>query len=329
MRQQLEEIVDGKRLSVEEARLLMRAALEESTPLAQLAALLAALRVRTVTADELDGFAQALLELATPLDLAPYEVIDLCGTGGDGRGSFNISTAAAFVLAGAGCKVAKHGNYAVSSSCGSSNVLEALGARLTSDVEQLRHSLEVANVCFLHAPLFHPALKRVAALRKELGFVTVFNMLGPLVNPARPSFQMAGVFGRGLLRLYDAVLSRRPGAFAALVSADGYDEATLTAPLCLVTRSGMRELLPADFGLAPVAPEEIRAGQTVEESAAIVRAVLEGRGSRAQEDVVVANAALALFCRDGARQLQERVAEVRESLRSGRALAALQASVAS
>lgn len=328
MKRQLEEILDGKRLSTEEARLLMRAALDEGTPPAQLAALLTAFRARAVTADELDGFAQALLELAAPADLSPHEVIDLCGTGGDGRGSFNISTTAAFVLAGAGCKVAKHGNYAASSSCGSSNVLEALGVRFVTERDRLLKSLEESSVCFLHAPLFHPALKRAAPVRRELGFATVFNMLGPLVNPARPSFQMAGVFSRGLLRLYSAVLSRRSGSFAALISADGYDEVTLTAPVHLATRQGTRELLPEDFGLPPVQPEEIRAGKTVEESAEIVRAVLEGRGTRAQEDVVVANAGLALFCRSEGGSLKERVAEARESIRSGRAAAALQASVA-
>lgn len=322
MRAALEGVLSGKRLSSEEARVLMLTALDEETPQAQLAAFLTALRLRGVTADELSGFADALMELATPVDLSPHETVDLCGTGGDGRGSFNISTATAFVLAGAGYKVAKHGNNAVSSSCGSSNVLEALGVKLSGDAGELGRCLEASNVCFLHAPLFHPALKRAAPVRKELGFRTVFNILGPLVNPARPSFRMHGVYGRDVLRLYAAVLGRRGQKFAALVGTDGYDEVTLTAPVLVATGAGVRELSPKDFGLRPVAPEEIRAGATALESADIVRRILHGEGSRAQEDVVAANAGLAIHCLRGT-PLPESVELARESIRSGRALGAL------
>ncbi len=327
MRQQLEEILAGKRLGVEEARLLMHSALGDEASAAQLAGLLAALRLRGVTADELDGFSQALMELATPVDLAGHEVMDLCGTGGDGRGSFNISTAAAFVVAGAGHKVAKHGNAAVSSACGSSNVLEALGVRLSSDVDTLRRSLEAANVCFLHAPLFHPALKKAAPVRKELGVRTVFNILGPLVNPARPSLQVSGVYGREVLRLYSVVLSRRPGDFAALVSADGHDEVTLAAAALVATRSGLRELRPEDFGLEPVEQSDLRGADTVADAAKILRSILAGEGTRAQQDVVAANAGLAIHCREQGSSLLDGVAKARESIRSGRAMASLKACV--
>lgn len=328
MREQLEDIVSGRRLSVQQAREVMLAALHDATTGAQLGALLAALRVRGVTADELDGFSQALMELACRVDLSPLEPMDVCGTGGDSRGTFNISTAAAFVLAGAGCRVAKHGNYAVSSSCGSSNVLEELGVKFSADRDTLMRSLDAAGVCFLHAPLFHPALKRAAPVRKELGVRTVFNILGPLVNPAEPSFQMNGVYDREVLRLYGAVLRRRGGRFAALVSADGHDEVTLTAPLAVVTHRGELELLPINFGLPAVSAPELAAGKTVKESAQIVVTILEGRGTRAQEDVVVASAALAMLVRDEARGLEEYVDAARVSIRSGKALAALRKSVA-
>jgi anthranilate phosphoribosyltransferase len=328
MREQLEDIVSGKKLSVQQSRELMLAALHESTTGAQIAALLAALRVRGVTADELDGFSQALMDLACRVDLSPLELVDVCGTGGDSRGTFNISTATAFVLAGAGCRVAKHGNYAVSSSCGSSNVLEELGVKFSSERDVLARSIDAAGVCFLHAPLFHPALKRAAPVRKELGVRTVFNMLGPLVNPAAPSFQMNGVYDREVLRLYGAVLRRRGRHFAALVSADGHDEVTLTAPLSVITHHGELELLPQNFGLGTVEAPELAAGRTVRESADIVVAVLEGRGTRAQEDVVAASAALAMFVRDEKRPLEDHVEAARVSIRSGKALAALKKSAA-
>ena len=322
----LDAIVAGERLTVEGARQAMLSALQDTVTDTQRAAFLTAFRVRGVTLDELDGFAQALRSLATSVSLEPFSTVDLCGTGGDEKSSFNISTTTAFVLAGAGYKVAKHGNYAVSSMCGSSNVLEELGIRFSADREKLLSSLDRAGVCFLHAPLFHPAMKAMAPVRKELAFRTVFNMLGPLLNPSQPAFQMNGVYDHELLRLYGLLLKRRGCRFATLVSRDGYDEVTLTGHVSVVTHRGEYELAAGDFGLAGVNHAALRGGKTVAEAARIVRSVLEGAAERAIEDVVVANAGLAIFCNDSEMSLQDCVLQARESIRSGRALQALKRS---
>lgn len=327
MKNQLEDLIDGRKLSVDEARELMHVVLHDGTSMSHFAAFLTLFRMRGVSVDELDGFAQALLELATPVDLAPYEVLDVCGTGGDNRGTFNISTVTAFVLAGAGYRVAKHGNYAVSSACGSSNVLEELGVPLVSDRDTLLHTLERSNVCFIHAPLFHPALKKAAPVRRELGFRTVFNMLGPLINPARPMCQVNGVYDRQVLRLYGTILRRRGARFATLLGGDGHDEVTLTAPLSVVTDRGEMRLEATDFSLAPVKAEALLGGATAKDAATIVREVLEGRGTRAQEDVVVASAALAMHVFHSDTSLSQCVEAARESIRSGRALGALRSTI--
>lgn len=327
MTELLEKLLDGGTLTTEEARLLMAGLLEEPVKGAHTAALVTTLRVRGVRASELEGFANALLQLASPVDLAGNEVIDVCGTGGDSKGTFNISTASSFVLAGAGYKVAKHGNYGVSSSCGSSNALEALGITFSTDRPRLLKALDEANICFLHAPLFHPALKRVQPIRKELGFRTVFNMLGPLVNPARPATQMNGVYSNSLLRLYQHVLSRRGIRFTAFHSQDGYDEITLSAPIMCVSNTGEREITAHDFNLPHVNHDEIKGGATIEESARLLRAILEGRGTAAQEAVVCANAALAMFTHDPKGTLPEYVARAQETIQSGKALEILKRSI--
>ena len=327
MKTNLEELLEGRQLPVECARALMHDALSEPVNAPRVAAILTALRVRGVTVDELEGFAQALMDIATPLALEADEILDVCGTGGDSKGTFNISTATAFTLAAAGYKVAKHGNYAVSSSCGSSNVLEALGIRLVADQSILRKRLATANVCFLHAPLFHPAMKRVAPIRKELGFRTVFNMLGPLVNPARPTVQVNGVYDRELLRLYGYLLKRQGKRFAALCTADGHDEVTLTAPVLVVTHQGEFELTPADFGLEPCSPEQIKAGKTTEQSALLLKEILQGRGTHPQESVVAASAGLVMWIRDGNGLLSDHVRRAREVLKSGEAANVLARSV--
>lgn len=327
MKTNLDELLEGRRLSVAGARALMHDALSEPINAPRVAAMLTALRVRGVTVDELEGFSQALMDLATPLTLEADEIIDVCGTGGDSKGTFNISTATAFTLAAAGYKVAKHGNYAVSSTCGSSNVLEALGIQLVADQDALRKRLTTANVCFLHAPLFHPAMKRVAPVRKELGFRTVFNMLGPLVNPAKPTVQVNGVYDRELLRLYGYLLRRRGKRFAAFCTADGYDEVTLTAPVLVATHQGEFELTPADFGLDPCDPEDLKAGQTTEASALILKNILQGKGTRPQESVVAASAGLVMWVRKGEGSLSEHVRRAREVLKSGEAANVLARSV--
>lgn len=319
MKEHLEKLLEGDRLATEEAHALMLGILEDSCNPSLVAAFLTTLRARGVTVDELQGFCQALMALATPLELGREDLIDVCGTGGDNKGTFNISTATAFILAAAGYKVAKHGNYAVSSSCGSSNVLEALGISLEAEPAQLTRRLAHANVCFLHAPLFHPAMKKVAPIRKELGFRTVFNMLGPLVNPARPQVQVHGVYDRALLRRYGHLLRRQGKRFAAFYSTDGYDEVTLTAPLAVVSHRGEYELTPSDFGLDRVNPADIQAGRTIEESASILKTILAGRGTGAQESVVAASAGLAMWIREESGSLTDYVRRAKEIVRSGAA----------
>jgi len=326
MNEQLEKTLRGEKLSSEEARALMLAALQEPINGAQVAALLTALNTHGISVDELEGFAAALLELALPAQLGVSDLIDVCGTGGDGKGTFNISTATAFVLAAAGYQVAKHGNYAVSSSCGSSNVLEALGITLTNDQEKLRRSLSDSGVCFLHAPLFHPAMKRVAGVRKELGFRTVFNMLGPLVNPARPSFQINGVYNRELQRTYGYLLGRQGKRFATIYTTDGYDEVTLTAPVIVRTDRGCHELAPTDFGCSAIQPCELAAGATVEESAQIVRSILSGRGTAAHSTVVAASAGLTMWTKEGSGTLAEHVQRAHSIITSGEAAKILERS---
>jgi anthranilate phosphoribosyltransferase len=317
MKEQLEAVIHGRKLSPQDARALMLAALEDPVNTSTASALLTALRIHGVSVDELEGFSQALLDLATPIDLASEDVLDVCGTGGDSKGTFNISTATAFILAAAGYKVAKHGNYAVSSSCGSSNVLEALGLSFTANQDSLKKSLMTTNVCFLHAPLFHPAMKLVAPIRKELGFRTVFNMLGPLVNPARPTFQVNGVYDRELLRLYGYLHTRQGKRFATLFGTDGYDEVTLTAHLLVVTERGRYELAPCDFGVAPIQAGDILGGKTIEDSADILRTILQGKGTKPQEDVVSASAGLVMWTKEGSGTLAEHVSRARDIVRSG------------
>lgn len=290
---------------------------------AQMAAFLTVYLMRSISVEELDGFRQALLDLCIPLEVADYQTIDLCGTGGDGKNTFNISTLASFVVAGAGGQVVKHGNYGVSSVCGSSNVLESLGYRFKNDGDALRHELDEAGICFLHAPMFHPALKNVGPVRKALGIKTFFNMLGPLVNPARPDCQLTGVFSLELQRIYGYLLQSPSGrSFDIIHTMGGYDELSLTAPAKSVSSRGETTFTPADFG-GEVTEAELFGGDTVEEAKAIFLNVLENKGTAAQKRVVVANSALALQCLSPEKTLETCIAEANESLESGRAMGAL------
>ena len=320
----LKEIVAGTRLSTAESRELMLAIAKGRYSDIYLAALLTALASKGLDIDLLDGFSAAAAELATPLDLECAELIDLCGTGGDGKSSFNISTTAAFVVAGAGYKVAKHGNIAVSSSCGSSNVLEALGIKLSGDPDYLKRSLGESGVCFIHAPLFNQAFKSLAPIRKELGFRTVFNALGPLINPARVEFQYTGVYNLELQRLYGYLLNRRNKKFAVVHSLDGYDELSLTDTARLVSSSGSFELRPSDFASPRLSPSQIAAPASALESAKLIEDILSNSSDRAKKSCVVANAGAALWFYHGARSnLSEYLAVAEESINSGRALKVL------
>jgi anthranilate phosphoribosyltransferase len=286
----------------------------------EMAAFLTVYLMRNITVEELSGFRDAMLELCVPLPIEEYNAIDLCGTGGDGKDTFNISTLASFIVAGAGQPVAKHGNNSVSSVCGSSNVLSYFGYEFTNNADTLRRSLDDANICYLHAPLFHPAMKNVAPVRKELGVKTFFNMLGPLVNPSFPKKQMTGVFSLELARLYAYLFQQTETDYMVVHSLDGYDEVSLTGNFKIITNEDERILSPGDLGLNTFLPQDLSGGITVDEAAKIFKSVLENQSTRAQKEVAIANAALALYCANSANGLVMAVAQARESLESGKAL---------
>lgn len=275
--------------------------------------------MRSITIEELQGFRDALLELCLPLDLKDYQAIDIVGTGGDGKNTFNISTLSCFLVAGAGHKVAKHGNYGASSISGSSNVMEQLGYRFKSDKDLLKKEIEEAGICFLHAPLFHPALKTVGPIRKNLAMRTFFNMLGPLVNPAQPEFQLVGVFNLEMARIYNYLLQQQDKAFTIIHSLDGYDEISLTSDTKVITQEGERIMTPEQLGKRMVEPHDIHGGSSVEEAAKIFVKILQGEGSWAQNAVVFSNAAMGLYCMGKYSSYDDAFSAAIESLESGKA----------
>lgn len=250
--------------------------------------------MRSVTIEELQGFRDALLELCLHVDLDAYNGVDLCGTGGDGKDTFNISTLASFVTAGAGVNVTKHGNYGVSSACGSSNVMEHLGIKFTADIDFLKRSLDEAGICVLHAPLFHPAMKNVAPIRKDLAVKTFFNMLGPMVNPAFPKNQMVGVFNLELLRMYSYLYQNTDKNYTILHALDGYDEISLTGPTKVIRNASETMITPEFFGVNSLKQSDIYGGDSIASAANIFTEVLDGKGTEAQNNVVCANAAMAI-----------------------------------
>ncbi|HWK98875.1 MAG TPA: anthranilate phosphoribosyltransferase [Parapedobacter sp.] len=260
----------------------------------QIAAFMTAYGMRSIRVEELEGFRDAMYDLCLQLDFPGYKLIDLCGTGGDGKNTFNISTLASFVVAGAGYPVAKHGNYGVSSGCGSSNVMEYLGYQFTNNKDIIGRQLEQANICFLHAPLFHPAMKTVAPIRRELGVKTFFNMIGPLVNPTNPHYQSVGVFSLELARLYGYLYQQTDKQYTILHALDGYDEVSLTGDFKTISNQGEHIHNIGQLGFTPIAAERIHGGETVEEAARIFATVLNGEGALEQNNVVLANAAVAI-----------------------------------
>ena len=280
--------------------------------------------MRSITIEELQGFREALLDLAIKVNLENYEVIDIVGTGGDGKNTFNISTLSCFIVAGTGQKVAKHGNYGATSVSGASNVMEQLGYKLSNDPVKLRSEIEKANICYLHAPLFHPALKTVGAIRKNLGIRTFFNMLGPLVNPAFPKFQLIGVYNLEMARIYTYMMQKTNTFFAIIHTLDGYDELSLTGDARVITNEGDRVMTPEQLGKRMVSPSDIYGGNNQEEAAKIFLDILKGNGSWAQNAVVLANAAMALHCTGSFLNYDQAYVAAVESLESGNALASLQ-----
>ncbi|MFD2932186.1 anthranilate phosphoribosyltransferase [Spirosoma flavum] len=288
---------------------------------AQIASFLTVYMMRSLRLEELEGFRDAMLELCLPVDLDAYDPMDLCGTGGDGKDTFNISTLSSFVVAGAGQRVAKHGNHGVSSLVGSSTVMERLGYQFTNDVGELQRKMETAGICFLHAPLFHPAMKNVAPIRRDLGVKTFFNVLGPMINPARPAKQLVGVFNLELARLYAYLYQQTDKRFMILHALDGYDEISLTGPFKVISNMTEQVLEPAQLGMDTLTPESLAGGQTLDESAQIFLNVLNDESTSAQKQAVLANSAMALLAAGKAETREEAVAMARESLESKRALA--------
>jgi anthranilate phosphoribosyltransferase len=322
MKETLQYLFDHKTLGKEDAKLILRNMAEGKYNDSEIAAFISVYLMRSITLEELAGFRDALLELCTPVDLSEFNTIDVCGTGGDEKNTFNISTLTSFVVAGAGEKVAKHGNYSVSSACGSSNVLEYFGYKFSSDPDRLRREIDRYNICFLHAPLFNPAMKNVAPVRRSLKIKTFFNMLGPMVNPSSPRNQLVGVFSLDVARLYHYLYQQSDKQFCIIHSLDGYDEISLTGRFRVLTRGTERTYDPGSLGLGVVDHSDIYGGRTVEEAASLFLKILKGEGSSAQNDVVVANAALALYCMDEAPGLEHCLSRARASLESGAAYSA-------
>ncbi len=320
MKEILNTLNNQETISKQEANEVLKNISRDSYNPSQIASFLTVYMMRSISVEELDGFREALLELCLPIDLSEFNTIDLCGTGGDGKDTFNISTLASFVTAGAGVKVAKHGNYGVSSTCGSSNVLEHLGVRFTNDEDALKRSIDEAGICILHAPLFHPAMKTVAPIRRELGVKTFFNMLGPMVNPSFPKNQMVGVFSLELARMYGYLYQTTDKNFAILHDLAGYDEISLTDRTKVITNQEERIFASLDLGLDVLRPEQIYGGDSVKSSADVFVNVLKGEGTEAQSNVVCANAGMAISVAQGITH-EQGFEKARESLESGQGYA--------
>lgn len=294
----------------------------------EIASFITVFMMRSITIEELQGFREGLLEMCVPVNLNGHRVMDIVGTGGDGKNTFNISTLACFIVAGAGQKVAKHGNYGATSVSGASNVMEQLGYTFKSSNDALNHELDEANICFLHAPIFHPALKTVSAIRKNFGLRTFFNMLGPMVNPANPEYQLVGVFNLEMARIYNYLLQQSGKPFTIIHGLDGYDEISLTNDTKVITNKGEQVLSAQALGKRSVQPSDIFGGNTPEEAARLFKTIISGKGSWAQNAVVLANAAMALQCTGNYPAYEDAYAAAVNSLESGVAKACLDKLVA-
>ena len=323
MKEILNRLIQHEVLSRQESKDILVGIANKAYNESEIASFLTVYMMRSIQLEELEGFRDALLELCLAVDLSAYEPIDLCGTGGDGKDTFNISTLASFVTAASGIKVTKHGNYGVSSSCGSSNVMEALGIKFTNDKDYLEKALDQVGICVLHAPLFHPAMKQVAPIRKALGVKTFFNMLGPMVNPAFPTHQMVGVFNLELARIYGYLYQKTNKQYSIIHALDGYDEVSLTGATKVITRENERILNPAHFNVNTLAAKDIAGGESVASAATIFVNILSGKGSEAQNNVVCANAALAIDTVQN-NGIQAAFEQAKETLLSGAALQKLQ-----
>ncbi len=320
MKQILYRLFEHQYLGREEAREILQNITNGKYNDAQIASLITVFLMRNISVEELSGFRDALLEMRVPVDLSEYKPIDIVGTGGDGKNTFNISTASCFVVAGAGYNVVKHGNYGATSVSGASNVIEQHGVKFTSDINKLRESMDKCNIAYLHAPLFNPALKAVAPIRKNLGVRTFFNMLGPLVNPVIPTYQLLGVYNLPLLRLYSYTYQESGTRFAVVHSLDGYDEISLTSDFKVAMPEKEKIYSPELLGFERTTDAALHGGDTPEEAAKIFDAVLANTATAAQKNCVIANAAFGIqvICPD--KKIETCIAEAKESLESGRAL---------
>lgn len=321
MKDILYRLFEHQYLGKEESRQILQQIAQGKYNDAQIASLITVFLMRNISVEELCGFREALLEMRKPVDLHEYKPIDIVGTGGDGKNTFNISTAACFIVAGAGYHVVKHGNYGATSVSGASNVMEQHGVRFTSDVNRLKQSLDICHIAYLHAPLFNPALKAVAPVRKNLGVRSFFNMLGPLVNPVIPTYQLLGVYNLPLLRLYNYTYQESGTRFAIVHSLDGYDEISLTCEFKLAMREKEKLYTPEMLGFKRCQEADLDGGKTIEAAARIFDAILEGHATEAQTNCVLANAAFAIQVIHPERKIEECLHEARESLESKQALA--------
>ncbi len=319
MKEILNELYQHKRLTKQQAKEILIAIAKENYNEAHLASFLTVFMMRPITVHELAGFREALLELAIKVDLSDYNTIDIVGTGGDGKDTFNISTLTSFVVAGTGQKVAKHGNYSVSSTSGSSDMLESFGYKFTNDEAILKSHLEKANICFLHAPKFHPAMKAVSPVRKALKLKTFFNMLGPLVNPSSPQNQLLGTFNLEVARLYNYILQEEGTNYGIVHALDGYDEISLTGGFKLFTKKGEELITPQDLNKKTFLQSDIYGGDSVEAAAKIFKTILNGEGTDAQNNVVLTNAAFALTIVDDKKSFEDAFEEAKNSLMGGKA----------
>ena len=316
MKTVLQELFKGKRLRFDEAKQALLDIGKGNCNNSIISSFLTVFMMRGIEGEELEGFRSAMLELCKPIDLGNLQTIDMCGTGGDGKNTFNISTTSSFVVAAAGVKVAKHGNYGVSSGVGSSNVIEHLGYTFKGDEASLKSEIENVGITFFHAPLFHPAMRFVGPVRKELGLKTFFNMIGPLVNPSKPNYQLTGVYDPSILPLYDHVLQNNLERYAILHSEDVYDEISLTSDFHIYSHNGIEKLSPSDIGLSKLEANDIGGGETVDYAAEVLTNVLSGDGTKAQSEVVAANAGVAISIAKDV-SLREGVEEALELISSG------------
>lgn len=325
MKEILIHLFEGNTLSREQARHCLIEVGQGLHSEAEFASFLTVFKMRPITSEELDGFREAMHALSTKVDLSEYKGIDIVGTGGDGKNTFNISTLSCFIVAGAGVNVTKHGNYAVSSTSGSSNVLEHFGYTFSNDIKKLQDDLEKGNFCFLHAPLFHPAMKHIAPVRRALKVPTFFNILGPMINPSSPKYQVLGVNNERNFTHYKNIYESLDARFAIVHSTDGYDEISLTSDTHVATNNSDYHISPGDFGMQKIGQEKLFGGSSIDAAAQIFLDILKGNGTAEQNQVVCANAALAINVVHDDKSLNECVEMAKESLESGRAFEKLKA----